>query len=73
MMKILFLIAVFAMGIYDGGDITGAVVLGLLFLPGVFEKKRSFDYAQGDKEGGRHNVKSGKRIYDCGSGVSNEF
>ena len=62
MMKILFLIAVFAMGIYDGGDITAGLVLLLIFAPSIFERKGRRKYA-----------KSGKRIYDCGNGVSNEF
>ena len=36
-LTVLLLIAVFAMGVYDGGDVTGAVVLGMMFLPGLME------------------------------------
>ena len=38
-MKILFLIAVFAMGIYDGGDTTAGVVLSMLFMSTLLEKR----------------------------------
>ena len=34
-LTVLLLIAVFTMGVYDGGDVTGAVVLGMMFLPGL--------------------------------------
>ncbi len=37
-LMILFIGAVALMGYYDGGDVTGAVVQGLLFLPGLMER-----------------------------------
>ena len=57
MKKVLMLVfigAVALMGYYDGGDMTAAVVLGLLFLPSLLERnekngKRSFDYVQDDR------------------------
>lgn len=38
---LMFIGMVAAWGYYDGGDVTGAVVLGLLVLPGMFEGKDS--------------------------------
>ncbi len=37
---ILLLIGSVAMGIHDGGDITGAVLLAVILLPGICERKR---------------------------------
>lgn len=38
---IVFLISMFIMGIFDGGDVTGTLVLSCLILPGVFSKKQA--------------------------------
>lgn len=41
---IALIIGAFIMGLLlDGGDITGALVIGMIFLPAVFEKKNVGD------------------------------
>ena len=37
---LLLLIGAVVMGIHDGGDITGAVLLAIILLPGICERKR---------------------------------
>lgn len=59
---LMFIGVVVLMGYYDGGDVTVSLFLLLIFAPSIFERKGRRKYA-----------KSGKRIYDCGSGISNEF
>ena len=39
LLMVCFIIAVFAMGIYDGGDATAGIVIGLLMLPMLLERK----------------------------------
>lgn len=39
LLMVCFVIAVFAMGIYDGGDATAGVVLSMLFMSTLLEKR----------------------------------
>lgn len=55
MIIILLIILTLVAGMVDGGDITAAVVMGMLFLPQVFER--------GEKKNGKR-----KRCGNSGSG-----
>ena len=39
LLMILVIIGALIMGIYDGGDITAAVMLAMFFVPAMFQKK----------------------------------
>lgn len=44
--SILLILGAVLMGLYDGGDITGALVMAFLILPGVFGKGKKKDVLQ---------------------------
>ncbi len=37
--SILLILGAFVLGMYDGGDVTGAIVLLFIFGPSIFERK----------------------------------
>ena len=48
-MKILSIVLIAGtvlMGLYDGGDITGALAIAMLILPGMFRKEKNKDVLQ---------------------------
>ena len=36
---LLLIVATFIMGVYDGGNITAAILISIFFLPAIFSKK----------------------------------
>mgnify|MGYP003319013697 CR=1 FL=1 len=44
--SILLILGTVLMGLYDGGDITGALVIAVVILPGVFGKEKNKDVLQ---------------------------
>lgn len=43
---IALIIGAFIMGLFDGGDVTGAVVLAFLLSPVIFERKEKTQYGK---------------------------
>lgn len=48
---IVFLISTFIMGIFDNGNVTGALVLGVLSCPVIFDRKERIKGETGKRRG----------------------